>query len=166
MQTWLVHMRTPRNLMRELGLKGFIVFQLLVGGSALAALVHPLFLLAFVWKVASPGLADGAASLSTWLHGMTLLIGYLASIVLALVGLKRRRLLDCGWALLLMPIYWLLLSLAAWRALDQLLRDPYRWEKTEHGLARNSRLMAESSALPQSIRSIAAARLRNPLGGA
>jgi hypothetical protein len=35
-----------------------------------------------------------------------------------------------------------LLSLAAWRALFQLLRDPYRWEKTEHGLARTSRLAA------------------------
>ncbi len=41
---------------------------------------------------------------------------------------------------MLMPIYWLLLSLAAWRALFQLLLDPYRWEKTEHGLARTSRL--------------------------
>jgi len=39
-----------------------------------------------------------------------------------------------------LPVYWLLLSLAAWRALFQLLRDPYRWEKTEHGLARTSRL--------------------------
>jgi hypothetical protein len=44
------------------------------------------------------------------------------------------------WVLLLIPIHWLLLSLAAWRALYQLLRDPYRWEKTEHGLAQTSRL--------------------------
>jgi hypothetical protein len=32
------------------------------------------------------------------------------------------------------------LSLAAWRALLQLVRDPYHWEKTEHGLARTSQL--------------------------
>jgi hypothetical protein len=37
------------------------------------------------------------------------------------------------------PIYWLLLSFAAWRGLYQLLRDPFRWEKTEHGRARTSR---------------------------
>jgi hypothetical protein len=37
----------------------------------------------------------------------------------------------------------LLLSLAAWRALFQLVHDPQRWEKTEHGLAKTSRL-AES----------------------
>jgi hypothetical protein len=42
--------------------------------------------------------------------------------------------------LLLMPLHWLLLSLAAWRALVQLVVAPYAWEKTEHGLAKSSRL--------------------------
>jgi hypothetical protein len=55
-------------------------------------------------------------------------------------GLRQRGLQSSAWVLLLTPVYWLLLSLAAWRALFQLLRDPYRWEKTEHGLARTSRL--------------------------
>jgi hypothetical protein len=68
--------------------------------------------------------------------------GYLISAALGLIGLARRRILGCAWVLLLMPVYWLLLSLAAWRALFQLFRDPYRWEKTEHGLARTSRLRA------------------------
>ena len=43
MQTWLVHMRSPLRLARELGLPGFAVFQLLVGGTVLAALIHVLF---------------------------------------------------------------------------------------------------------------------------
>lgn len=154
MQTWLVHMRSPRRLLRELGLAGFVVFQLLVGGSVLAALVHPVFLAAFLWEIADAGTA--AAFSSLW--SATLLIGYLASAQLAIIGLARRRLLGCAWALLLMPLYWLLLSLAAWRALDQLLRDPYRWEKTEHGLARNSRLLDAADALPVVARNIAAAR--------
>jgi cellulose synthase/poly-beta-1,6-N-acetylglucosamine synthase-like glycosyltransferase len=166
MQTWLVHMRAPRRLMRELGFKGFVVFQLLAGGSALAALVHPLFLIQLIWEVASAGrTGSNAAALSTSWHAATLLIGYLASIMLALVGLKRRGLLDCAWALMLMPLYWLLLSLAAWRALDQLLRDPYRWEKTEHGLARNSRLMTESETLAIPVTSSAAGRPRNLRAG-
>jgi hypothetical protein len=42
--------------------------------------------------------------------------------------------------LLLTPLHWLMLSLAAWRALYQLIVSPYVWEKTEHGLARSSRL--------------------------
>ena len=55
-------------------------------------------------------------------------------------GPRRCRLLANAWVLLLTPFYWLLLSVAAWRALYQLLHDPQRWEKTEHGLARTSRL--------------------------
>jgi cellulose synthase/poly-beta-1,6-N-acetylglucosamine synthase-like glycosyltransferase len=141
MQTWLVHMRTPRRLARELGLPGFAVFQLLVGGTVLAALVHSLFALQLAWGLAVAAHDDDATGpLLLGLYGITLLAGYLISAALALIGLARRRLLDCAWALLLMPVYWLLLSLAAWRALFQLMRAPYRWEKTEHGLARTSRL--------------------------
>jgi hypothetical protein len=44
-----------------------------------------------------------------------------------------------AWVLLLTPVHWLLLSLAAWRALHQLVVAPYAWEKTEHGLAKSSR---------------------------
>jgi hypothetical protein len=32
-----------------------------------------------------------------------------------------------------MPLCWLLVSAAAYRALWQLATDPYFWEKTEHG---------------------------------
>src|SRR4051794_9968425 len=52
-----------------------------------------------------------------------------------------------------------LLSLAAWRALYQLARDPYRWEKTEHGLAKTSR-MAE--ATPHGRVSTGAAAVNRP----
>ena len=34
---------------------------------------------------------------------------------------------------LFMPVLWLLMSVAAYRALYQLVHDPYLWEKTEHG---------------------------------
>jgi len=56
------------------------------------------------------------------------------------VGLRRRRRLAYAWVLLLTPLYWFLLSVAAWRALFQLVHDPQGWEKTERGLARTSRL--------------------------
>ena len=72
--------------------------------------------------------------------GATLLAGYASTIALDLIGLMRRNhLVRHAWVLVLTPLYWFLLSLAAWRALLQLLYDPQRWEKTEHGLARSSR---------------------------
>jgi cellulose synthase/poly-beta-1,6-N-acetylglucosamine synthase-like glycosyltransferase len=139
MQTWLVHMRSPLRLARQLGMPGFAVFQLLAGGTVLAALIHVLFAARLIWALVLAPMDDVTTQVLVGFDAVTLLAGYLISAALGLIGLARRRLLGCSWVLLLIPVYWLLLSLAAWRALFQLLRDPYRWEKTEHGLARTSR---------------------------
>lgn len=145
-QTWLVHMRQPRLLWRKLGWPGFVAFQLIVGGNALAALVHPLFLAGFIYALANGAplwSADGVIILIfAALYGATALFGYLTSAFLCWLGLARRGLLANAWVLLLMPVHWLLLSLAAWRALYQLVVAPYEWEKTEHGLAKSSRRAA------------------------
>jgi cellulose synthase/poly-beta-1,6-N-acetylglucosamine synthase-like glycosyltransferase len=146
MQTWLVHMRSPRALRRDLGWTGFSVFQLLVGGTVLAALVHSLFVLELLWDLTAAIVSTDAAALSTvGFHASILMAGYSASIALGIVGLAQRGLLGHAWVLILIPVYWILLSLAAWRALFQLAMDPHRWEKTEHGLARTSRLAQRSS---------------------
>jgi cellulose synthase/poly-beta-1,6-N-acetylglucosamine synthase-like glycosyltransferase len=139
MQTWVVHMRSPLRLARELGMPGFAVFQLLAGGTVLAALIHVLFAARLIWTLALTPMDDAMTQVLVGFDAVTLVAGYLISAALGLIGLARRRLLGCAWVLLLIPVYWLLLSLAAWRALFQLLYDPYRWEKTEHGLARTSR---------------------------
>jgi cellulose synthase/poly-beta-1,6-N-acetylglucosamine synthase-like glycosyltransferase len=146
MQTWLVHMRQPGQLLRDLGPAGFITFQLIVGGNALAALVHPLFLGALIYSLASGSAmwhGDSAAvAILGAIYGTSVVIGYLTSAFLSWLGLVRRGLLPMAWVLLLTPAHWLLLSLAAWRALYQLIFAPYAWEKTEHGLAKNSRRSA------------------------
>jgi cellulose synthase/poly-beta-1,6-N-acetylglucosamine synthase-like glycosyltransferase len=140
-KTWLVHMRAPRQLLRELGLPGFLTFQLIVGGNVLAALIYPLFMLGMLHELVTqppPGQGIGEALLGS-LHVTTLVAGYLASGFVGWLGLVRRGLGKFSWVLVLIPLHWMLLSAAAWRALYQLLRDPYRWEKTEHGLAHTSR---------------------------
>ena len=115
------------------------MFQLLVGGTVLAALVHSLFVAKLVLEFgAAAGDSDATAAMAP--HVIFLALGYAVSIFVSMVGLFRRGLLRCAWALVLLPLYWLMLSIASWRALFQLARDPYRWEKTEHGLARSSRL--------------------------
>jgi glycosyltransferase XagB len=47
---------------------------------------------------------------------------------------KRHRYPLVLWALA-NPIYWLLHSLAAYKAVWQLIIRPHYWEKTEHGLS-------------------------------
>lgn len=141
MQTWLVHMRQPFRLLRELGPAGFISLQLVLGGNVLAALVFPIFLAGAFHEFLgeAPSSADWNDTLLLVLHLTALVLGFLAAAFVGWLGLARRGLHANAWVLLLIPLHWMMLSLAAWRALYQLLCDPYRWEKTEHGLAQSSR---------------------------
>jgi len=142
MQTWCVHMRQPRRLLRDLGPTGFLTLQFAVGGNVLAALVHPFFLAGTVAFIITDPPANGdetTTAILMALYGINVFVGYFTSGLLGWIGLRRRGLLPTAWILLLTPLNWLLLSLAAWRALYQFVVSPYRWEKTEHGLARSSR---------------------------
>ena len=39
-------------------------------------------------------------------------------------------------ALALLPVYWVLMTIAAWWALADFIRNPFNWLKTEHGLSK------------------------------
>lgn len=135
-QTYLVHMRRPGRLWRELGARGFAGLQVFMGGMLMSAFVHP-----WVFALAAADLLVGTefivafwppANVVTWLALFNLVAGYAAGILLALVALRARGWNSLMWATLLMPVYWLLISAAAYRALWQLLWQPYQWEKTAH----------------------------------
>jgi cellulose synthase/poly-beta-1,6-N-acetylglucosamine synthase-like glycosyltransferase len=136
MQTWLVHMRSPRQLVRNAGLGGFFGFQLFVGGTVLSALLNPLlwsiFALSFFVDIPVMGFLSATHTIS----GLSLLLGNVLFAYLAMLGPYRRGWLDLSPFALLVPIYWLLISAAAYRALWQLVRDPWLWEKTPHGTSR------------------------------
>jgi cellulose synthase/poly-beta-1,6-N-acetylglucosamine synthase-like glycosyltransferase len=143
LQTYMVHMRTPHTLLRQLGIRGFIAFQLLIGGSVLAALVHPVFVAWLLAEAAFGSLLVHADTAAQWaqkaLIFVTLINGYLASGLLAFSGMRRRGLALSVSVLLTIPFYWLLLSAAAWRAVWKLITAPYEWEKTAHGVAERNR---------------------------
>jgi cellulose synthase/poly-beta-1,6-N-acetylglucosamine synthase-like glycosyltransferase len=149
-QTWLVHMRRPKLLWRDLGPGGAIAFQIFLAANVLAALIHPLFMIGLGFTVFALPTEWANAVLNNALpiFVASLLSGYASTILLDLIGLRRRGLLKQAWVLLLTPLHWFLLSLAAWRALFQLLHDPQRWEKTEHGLAKTSRAAGSQSIAP------------------
>jgi hypothetical protein len=138
MQTWGVHMRAPRRLWREAGLKGILSLNLLIGGNVLTALAAPILLLELAIYLGLRIVTDQPIALFTGplmeLHVVAIAAGYASTVLVGLMGLARRGQLRRSWVLVLTPIYWALLSVAAWRALYQLFKEPYRWEKTEHGL--------------------------------
>jgi glycosyltransferase XagB len=130
MQTFMVHMREPRRLLRELGPKGFATFLFVVGGNAFVALVHPIFIVGLCWRMAFAAEAATDAALC----GISVAVGYVPSIAIAWHGLSVREVPNKLGILAWTPLHWLLLSLAAWRAAVELIYAPFRWTKTEHGL--------------------------------
>lgn len=142
MQTWCVHMRRPRQLVRDVGIGSSAAFQVYLACNVLAPLIHPFFMawLCYALLAQPPLGAVAAMGDGAPIFVATLLAGYVSTIALDLIGLQRRELLSHSWVLVLTPLHWFLLSLAAWRALLQLVYDPQGWEKTEHGVAKNSRI--------------------------
>jgi cellulose synthase/poly-beta-1,6-N-acetylglucosamine synthase-like glycosyltransferase len=132
MQTWGVHMREPGRLWRQAGPRGFFTLNIIVGGNVLTALAYPVLVI----EIAAYLLTNFTGSLAP-LHIATITAGFASTVLIGLMGLARRGRLRSGWVLALTPFYWACLSIAAWRALWQLWRDPYRWEKTEHGLTQS-----------------------------
>lgn len=123
MQTYVVHMRRPWGLLRDLGPRRFLGFQLLMAGTMVSALVHPWFyaLMAFeLWGGPLLGAnAVPAGDVLWWVSGFILLAGYALGVGLGAVALLVR---GRGLGLLLhaaiTPVYWLLVSFAAYRAVS------------------------------------------------
>ena len=147
MQTWLVHMRQPHQLFRELGPAGFLAFQLIVGGNALVALLHPVFMLQMISACLQPGLRASGSGLELAFCLLVVVTGYLLSASIGFLGLMRCGLLKQAGVLVLTPLHWVLLSIAAWWAAIELIHAPFRWRKTEHGLDKASRLRSNTRSL-------------------
>jgi cellulose synthase/poly-beta-1,6-N-acetylglucosamine synthase-like glycosyltransferase len=135
-QTYLVHMRHPLQLMSELGVAKFLHFQVVVGYNTLATLLNPLFwFLAILWFLFRIESLTSLFPGPVFAMGVTcLFVGNFAFVYLGMIGCYRRRYWDLVGYALLVPFYWMLMSYSGWRAFFQFFSDPFKWEKTRHGL--------------------------------
>jgi cellulose synthase/poly-beta-1,6-N-acetylglucosamine synthase-like glycosyltransferase len=135
-QTLLVHLRHPRALYRELGLKELLLFLLFVGGTPLLALLNPVFwFLTSLWWIAHPAVIRDLFPTGVYFLGLICWAAgnfiFLYLCMLSVRGHDKSRL----WiGAILMPIYWVMMSIAALKAGIQLVSAPSYWEKTTHGL--------------------------------
>lgn len=161
LQTWLVHMRNPIEVVREIGIAGFVTLQATVLGVVLSAALYPIFLGTSLYQLATvffvtPTVPDPWATLAQALYMGLFICGLGVMLHSGAEALHRKRL--SGWHLTIatMPLYWLLASVAAWLAIWQLLFNPFHWNKTVHGL---SRLMQRPNSVSPTYR---ASRTRVP----
>jgi len=148
LQTFFVHMRSPRELVREMGWKGLAHFCIFVGGTPALAVLNPVFwLMTALWFIAHPAFIQQIfpapvyyLGVACWVFG-NFMLGYLT-----LLSCRITRRGEFLWAALAVPAYWVMMSMAAVKAIWQLVGRPAFWEKTVHGLYRAGQETPESSA--------------------
>jgi cellulose synthase/poly-beta-1,6-N-acetylglucosamine synthase-like glycosyltransferase len=147
-QTWLVNMRNPYDLWKRVGWKGFLSFQLFVGGTIVSALAYPFLVIPFVaWLLShttalQPFFPAPVLAIST----ANLVAGNSFLIYLSMLAAAKRRHFDLLPHALTVPGYWALQSVAAYKALWQLITNPFYWEKTTHGISKHTHAELASAA--------------------
>lgn len=139
MQTSLVHMRQPMSTFSQLSARGFFTFHLISTSLLVSALGYPFFIALIFYHLYST-LVFGAEPGFAFAMSLNLLFAFVTYAYLSYRALSYRHQRSHAWYVLGLPFYWILLSLAAWRALAQLITDPYVWEKTPHGKAKRRTL--------------------------
>ena len=141
LQTWLVHMRHPVLLARQIGWRGFLEFNAFVGGTPLFSLINVAFwALTVAWFSVHPALIKELFPAVVYYPALfCFVIGNMTMAYLYVIAARISKQPSLVWTALLVPLYWLMMGLAAVKALWQLAVSRSLWEKTIHGLTGPSR---------------------------
>lgn len=138
MQTYLVHMRSIKNIMK-LRREHALLFQLIVGGKLAFVLINPLLWIAtasyfLLYKYVGPSIESVYPSMTFYIAVASLVFGNFLFLYYYMIGCAKREQWSLIKYIFLVPFYWILLSTAGFIAFYQLLFKPHYWEKTIHGL--------------------------------
>lgn len=137
MQTTLVHARSPWSLVKVCGVKQTLGFLLLIAGTPASFLfVLPLWILFVASLLIRSRFFDLLyPGWTLWIGLFNLLVGNSLMVYVCMMGaFLRKRYGLVIWSLL-NPVYWLMHSIASYKALWQLITRPHYWEKTTHGIS-------------------------------
>lgn len=136
MQTSLVYNRNPIKLIKVLGFWKWSSFQMIVTGTPFTFLINPIMWIIFLFwifthnMITFPPIPEAIILMGT----ISLVAGNIIMILLNFAAAFSRKYYSLVPFSLLNPIYWVLHSIAAYKALWQLFFKPFYWEKTEHGI--------------------------------
>jgi len=135
-QTLLANTRAPLHAFRELGAwKLFQVF-LVVAGQVFSLLLAPVsWILLGVWAFMPWPLFHPEApwTLALFVVFLFMLLCNVLFVVIHTLGAWQRKQYWLTKTALLLPFYWILMGIGAWRGMLQHLWAPFKWEKTPHG---------------------------------
>ncbi|HLZ64563.1 MAG TPA: glycosyltransferase [Ktedonosporobacter sp.] len=139
MQTYLVHMRHLSSYCERGRWREFFSLQILLGSGTSVLFLNPL-----MWALLAMYMLFTPQLVTTYHHlfptpimlvgTLCLVFGNFYYMYLYLLGcIKRRQYRLVPWTLLI-PCYWMMISMAGFLALFELLVKPHYWQKTLHGL--------------------------------
>ena len=116
---------------------GFIRFTLLLAGTPIIAVLNLVFwLITAMWFLGQPALITAIFPWYVYFPALiSLLFGNGATIYMNLIAIREDDRADLLVPVLMIPPYWLMMSIASAKGCYQLIRNPSYWEKTFHGLA-------------------------------
>jgi len=133
MQTSIVHLSQPISLTAQLGFKNSLGFTIIFAASILSSLLHPWFYWALFSAILDV-INGRALSVLQLVDLFDILLSIVIYICFVRMGTKHNAKPNPWWWPFALPLYWLLSTIAAWRAFWQLHKQPFLWEKTPHGL--------------------------------
>lgn len=152
MQTYLVHMRSPLELIRYKKTH-LPIIQLIVGGKILSLLINPLLWILTALYLFLPFTNEFIRSLypmPVLYMGVTcLVLGNFMYMYYYTLGVTKQQRPELVAYALLVPIYWLMMSVAAFYALRDLIVRPHHWHKTRHGLHLRPDDISQQNLLPE-----------------
>lgn len=132
--TWAVHMRSPAQLWRDLGAWRFAGFQVLFLGTlvqfALAPLLWSFWL--FMFGLDHPFLT-GMPSWSFVAFTSVFVMAEAVNLSVGFAALRSRHHCHLRFWLPALHVYFPLAVLAVYKALWEVVRAPFYWDKTTHG---------------------------------
>lgn len=138
MQTFLVHSRNLKRLYKTVGFRGILSFLFLIGGTPIIFLINPIMWFMFlIWlitktKIYEPIFIPIIMNISLF----NLLIGNFIGIYLNMIAVFKRGYYKLMPYTFLNPVYWMLHSIASYKALYELFTKPFYWQKTQHGITK------------------------------
>jgi len=151
MQTYLLHMRNPSLFFQNWKEPHAITFQLVVGGKVLSMFINPLMWVItisyFLFRAKIGTFIESFFPTPILYMGVTsLILGNFLYMYYYMIGCAKHGHDELVKYVILIPFYWLLLSLAAWTAVLKIITEPHYWSKTKHGLhLKDQKVMAHAT---------------------
>jgi hypothetical protein len=92
-------------------------------------------LITLIWFLGQPPLVEAVFPWYIYFPALAALVGgNAATLYMNMITLREDDRADLLSAALTVPVFWLMMSVAAAKGCYQLIRNPSYWEKTAHGL--------------------------------